>query len=60
MAKRRKDEFDPEQAASMAAAEIAEYLGLSPNTIRVQLKIALEKLKKEVSPLMFFLIFSTF
>ena len=42
------------------STEIAEYLGLSPNTIRVQLKIALEKLKKEVSPLMIFLIFSTF
>ena len=26
MAKRRKDEFDPEQAASMTAAEIAEFL----------------------------------
>jgi RNA polymerase sigma-70 factor (family 1) len=42
------------------STEIAEYLGLSPNTIRVQLKIALEKLKKEISPLVLFLIFSTF
>lgn len=42
------------------STEIAEYLSLSPNTIRVQLKIALEKLKKEISPLVLFLIFSTF
>ena len=42
------------------STEIAEYLGLSPNTIRVQLKIALEKLKKEISPLVLFLIFFNF
>ena len=42
------------------STEIAEYLSLSPNTIRVQLKIALEKLKKEISPLVLFLIFSNF
>lgn len=40
--------------------EIAEYLGLSPSTIRVQLKIALTKLKNEISPLVLFLIFLPF
>ena len=42
------------------STEIAEYLGLSPNTVRVQLKIALDKLKKEIPPLMFFLIIFNF
>ena len=42
------------------STEIAEYLGLSSNTVRVQLKIALDKLKKEISPLIIFLIFFTF
>ena len=42
------------------STEIAEYLGLSPSTVRVQLKIALEKLKNEISPLALFLIFLSF
>ena len=42
------------------SSEIAEYLGLSPSTVRVQLKIALEKLKSEISPLVLFLIFLIF
>ena len=38
------------------STEIAEHLGLSPSTIRVQLKIALAKLKEEIPPVIFFLI----
>ena len=40
--------------------EIAEYLCLSPSTVRVQLKIAIDKLKSEISPLVLFLIFFNF
>lgn len=39
------------------STEIAEYLGLSPSTVRVQLKIALSKLRSEISPFILFLIF---
>ena len=38
------------------STEIAEHLGLSASTIRVQLKIALSKIKEEIPPLIFFLI----
>ena len=38
------------------STEIAEHLGLSASTIRVQLKIALSKLKEEIPPLICFLI----
>jgi RNA polymerase sigma-70 factor (ECF subfamily) len=38
------------------STEIAEHLGLSASTIRVQLKIALSKLKEEIPPLIFFLV----
>ena len=38
------------------STEIAEHLGLSASTIRVQLKIALSKLKEEIPPLIWFLI----
>ena len=39
------------------STEIAEYLGLSPSTVRVQLKIALSKLRSEISAFILFLIF---
>lgn len=38
------------------SSEIAEHLGLSASTVRVQLKIALSKLREEISPVIFFLI----
>lgn len=38
------------------STEIAEHLGLSASTVRVQLRIALSKLKDEVSPVIIFLI----
>jgi RNA polymerase sigma-70 factor (ECF subfamily) len=38
------------------SSEIAEHLGLSASTVRVQLKIALSKLREEISPVIIFLI----
>lgn len=42
------------------SSEIAEHLGLSASTVRVQLKIAFSKLKEEISPVVLFLIFWVF
>lgn len=42
------------------SSEIAEHLGLSASTVRVQLKIAFSKLKEDISPVVLFLIFWVF
>ncbi|MCC8144469.1 MAG: LuxR C-terminal-related transcriptional regulator [Tannerellaceae bacterium] len=42
----------------LSPKEIAQELGISVNTVRVQIKIAFDKIRNEVGPLAYLILFS--